>query len=238
MSLAVIIPVYTPKPDANEQLALAHNLSVLKNRSVVFVYPKGLDLEFYQKLAPQAVFEAFDDSYFKSVMAYNDLMLSTSFYQRFISFEYILILQMDAWVFEDRLDYWMKKDFDYIGAPDAFYKTEPSSWHNRLLGSHLMNGGLSLRKTASMVKALSYYDKWYRKTYEGLEDSFFSGHYSRFWPIRFILKLPDYKTALSFAFEKSPKEEYRRNQDKLPFGCHAYLKFDPDFWKSKGVQIA
>ncbi len=238
MSLGVIVPVYAEVPDANEQLALTHNLSVLKNREVIFVHPAGLNTSYYRKVYSSASFESFEARFFDGIMGYNELMLSEEFYKRFVAYDYLLILQLDAWVFEDSLDYWIEQGYDYVGAPDYMYKTHPSSWHTRLFGRHLMNGGLSLRKTAGMLKALKLYNILYRKGYRGLEDSYFSAHYARFLPVQFLLRLPDYSTALTFAFEKSPSAEFAVNGNKMPFGCHAYLKFEPDFWKSKGVIIA
>ena len=37
--------------------------------------------------------------------------------------------------------------------------------------------------------------------------------------------------ALRFSFEVNPKSLYKMNNDKLPFGCHGWRKYDPDFWK-------
>jgi len=36
--------------------------------------------------------------------------------------------------------------------------------------------------------------------------------------------------ALGFAFENVPEELYKLNNDQLPFGCHAYEKYSPEFW--------
>jgi Protein of unknown function (DUF5672) len=38
--------------------------------------------------------------------------------------------------------------------------------------------------------------------------------------------------ALPFAFEVSPRWSYERNREKLPFGCHAWGKYDRDFWEN------
>ena len=36
--------------------------------------------------------------------------------------------------------------------------------------------------------------------------------------------------ALPFAFEVAPRWSYERNREKLPFGCHAWAKYDREFW--------
>ena len=36
---------------------------------------------------------------------------------------------------------------------------------------------------------------------------------------------------LSFAFDLNPSQCFERNNEKLPFGCHAWHRFENDFWK-------
>ena len=43
--------------------------------------------------------------------------------------------------------------------------------------------------------------------------------------------IPDFKTALKFAIEKNPKEAFELNNLTLPFGVHAWEKWDRAFWK-------
>ncbi len=38
--------------------------------------------------------------------------------------------------------------------------------------------------------------------------------------------------AMKFSFEVQPKRFFEENLRKLPFGCHAWIKYDFDFWKS------
>jgi hypothetical protein len=61
-------------------------------------------------------------------------MLSIDFYKRFRDYKFILIYQLDAYVFRDELEYWCEQDYDFIGAPliengkgsdkKIFYKTQ------------------------------------------------------------------------------------------------------------------
>lgn len=37
--------------------------------------------------------------------------------------------------------------------------------------------------------------------------------------------------AIEFSFENLPKKLYNINHSKLPFGCHAWFKYDYEFWK-------
>lgn len=88
----------------------------------------------------------FHENYFKSIDGYNKLMLSPSFYKAFSNYEYILIYQLDAWVFKDELQHWCNQKYDYIGAP--IYQ------NNKLIG--IGNGGFSLRKVDYCLKVLAY----------------------------------------------------------------------------------
>ena len=44
-------------------------------------------------------------------------------------------------------------------------------------------------------------------------------------------KIPSVETALKFAFECVPRYCYELNGKKLPFGCHAWQKYDRTFWE-------
>ncbi|MBL4883751.1 MAG: hypothetical protein JKY95_04320 [Planctomycetaceae bacterium] len=57
----------------------------------------------------------------------------------------------------------------------------------------------------------------------------------RFWsevvPVRFPwFQIPSPFEAVSFAFEVNPRKCFELNGSELPFGCHAWEKYDPDFW--------
>jgi hypothetical protein len=44
-------------------------------------------------------------------------------------------------------------------------------------------------------------------------------------------KRADWKTGIRFAFEAAPSHCFELNGHKLPFGCHAWQKFDRKFWE-------
>lgn len=45
-------------------------------------------------------------------------------------------------------------------------------------------------------------------------------------------KIPDWRTGLRFAFEAAPRYSFALNGHELPFGCHAWPKYDRTFWES------
>jgi hypothetical protein len=59
------------------------------------------------------------------------------------------------------------------------------------------------------------------------EDVFWALEAPKFDP---LFKVAPAEAALSFAFEVSPKWSYEHHGRKLPFGCHAWGRYDRDFW--------
>lgn len=59
-------------------------------------------------------------------------------------------------------------------------------------------------------------------------DVFWSDQARRFHPEFKVASLED---GLRFAFEVSPKTCYEMNGRRLPFGCHAWAKYDRSFWE-------
>lgn len=69
---------------------------------------------------------------------------------------------------------------------------------------------------------------WYADHYTLNED--------RFWSDRAALFFPGFRVAppgvaLRFAFERAPRYCYSRNGGRLPFGCHAWSRWDRSFWE-------
>ena len=46
-----------------------------------------------------------------------------------------------------------------------------------------------------------------------------------------LFKVPSNYEALKFGFEVMPSYFYKMNNNNLPFGCHAFEKYDSEFWK-------
>ena len=44
-------------------------------------------------------------------------------------------------------------------------------------------------------------------------------------------RIPDPATASRFATEINPDQLYEMNGQALPFGCHAWEKYNPVFWR-------
>ena len=227
--VVVIIPVYQQSLNKNEQKSLAQCQKILGNYPIIFVAPEGLNTEYFQQISHHQV-RYFDPSYFQNTSTYNQLLVSTKFYKCFTAFEFMLIYQLDAFVFTDQLKEWCEKGYDYVGSPQLTAKHFGNkNFKNSITQPLVLNGGLSLRRINSFIKLLSVYHLFYTK-WPSNEDTLFSFYHKRAWPLRFLFKLPTWQTALQFGFENDPEKCYELNHQQLPFGCHAWEKYNPAFW--------
>ena len=229
--IAVIIPFYKSQLNELETKSLLQCVQILHRYKLVFIHPEGLDLSMCMSLAPNSICESFRSYYFKSILRYNRLLISPSFYRRFSDYKYILIYQLDAWVFFDAIVEWCDKGYDYIGAP--WIEEPEGGWTSSLLPFTRLcvglvgNGGLSLRKVSSHLK-ISTCLRLVSSLYFYNEDFFWSFVVPKLFR-RF--SLPGVDEALRFAVEQNPRETFELNGRQLPFGCHAWHYRDTAFWK-------
>lgn len=246
MRICIVLPLYKQfdKLTANEVASLHQCFKVLSAYTICFVHPNGLNIEAYQSLAKSKTIVtttvAFSDHYFKDIAGYNQLLLSTAFYDSFTTFNYILIYQLDAWIFSDELNNWCNKGYDYIGAPwidenvyswivlfpftmKWYYKIKYKPTTIPIVG----NGGLSLRNVQSCLSILANYSKAAQKwsCHEDLFWSFYTCYKTKWFSI------PTTKEAVAFSFEFNPEKAFELNGKQLPFGCHAWEKYNPSFWR-------
>lgn len=241
----VIIPIYKAKLNEFEKVSLDRSYQVLQNHPLTIIKPQSLAINSLLAEYPRLTVEEFNDSYFKSISGYNRLMLSPEFYRRFSNCQYILICQLDAYVFTDELTKWCDKDYDYIGAPwlvRPIYKfplLALASWikkqycdffrcpNSQITNFKVGNGGFSLRKVSSHLQATSKLTSTieeylsHTKNHIFNEDVFFSTEVNRHG---LNFSYPTYLEALQFSFDKYPALCYKLNNRQLPFGCHSWYK--------------
>jgi hypothetical protein len=257
---AVIVPVYSGVLATLEVISLAQCCRTLRAHPVVLFAPTGLDIQpavdIARECGVEPIIERFHRKYFASTATYNVLLLTKEFYQRFAGYRYILVHQLDAFVFSDELEKFCDLEFDYIGAPWVHDPERPGN---------VGNGGFSLRKISAALSVLE-------RDSTSLSTSVFLGWRSMFRLGRFIHrhtsfdrrmrlgsfvpralchffhinedgywgqncdKLPSFNTApypvaVKFSFELDPAIAFERNGRRLPFGCHGWARFDADFWR-------
>lgn len=234
----VVIPIYKETLTKLEYISLDKCFTTLSKHPICIIRPENINLDFL-RIKKYNFFEiVFPNHYFSSIKGYNRLMLSTAFYESFISYNYILIHQADAFVFRDDLDEWCNKGYDYIGAPwlGMTWPKKPRSMIDRILEKTpatrvfrktrlVGNGGFSLRKVKTSLLALKILSER-AKNFTDNEDHFWSLDAARLLP---FFRTPSVKVAVGFAFELNPQKAIQLNNGKLPFGCHAWEKYDPEF---------
>jgi hypothetical protein len=251
MQLAsVLIPLHKAQLSDLELKSLSQVYRVLRAYPLVIVKPDSLDVSGILQAFPGISTCSFADAYFKGIENYNRLMLSTSFYERFLESEYILIYQLDAYVFRDELSEWCAKGFDYIGAPwlekpvyrlplISGYMHQLHQWKIRWgklskqsLYNKVGNGGFSLRKTVSHYRATQVHKETITCFLTQKHSHFF--YEDVFWATQVPeFHYPEVREALRFSFDKYPAYCYLLNEKQLPFGCHAWYKRKmKHFWRS------
>jgi len=244
--VAVIVPMYKVSMTTDEEKSLRSICGALHNRDIYVVKPRGLDLHRILSDFPQLKTMDFNPDFFKGIKGYNRLMTSPDFYTAFSDYEYMLVAQLDTYIFSDKLDEWCAKGYDYVGAPWLKRKVNcypPMSWIKRIedrlrrrkgmyskiaLYGKVGNGGLSLRKISSHKRVCEQN----MQLLAALNEIGPKGQPEDvFWAMREGFRYPDAMEALDFAFDKYPAWCYELNGRKLPMGCHGWTsrKMRP-FW--------
>ncbi len=239
-------------------------MKVMGNHPIIFFCGHKFDCSYYISICKKfsVPFEkrTFKSKYFRSKKDYNKLCLSKLFYTTFSDFQFILIYQLDAWVFSDQLEYWCNQNFDFIGAP---FPNDMDAIKEDVRFSVVGNGGFSLRRIDSIISLINhkhyhikswdqlteaYHGKiaknpvWllyclframgYKNTINYLRKNNWEDHF--FFEVSRLtsfIRVPDPYTALKFSFEYRPSVAFFQNGNKLPMGCHGWSWIEyDDFW--------
>lgn len=216
---AVVIPYYRNELTVTERISLDRCRKILGTYPIYFVIPHTLEVDKENIFSVKQLISV-PDAWMNGVEAYNQMMLNADFYRLFADYKYILIYQLDAYVFSDRFMEFCSLGYDYIGAPWIEGKFDIEHEENGMV--YVGNGGFSLRKVSSCLSVLESYDKE-SITYN--EDLFWGSRNAE------IFKVAPVNIAVDFAFERPVRMLYEKNNNHLPFGCHAWMKYDFDFFK-------
>ena len=264
-SACVVIPIWKPDLDKNEEISFRQCLSTLQNYPIIAVTYRGLDLRAVYSVIKDFKdvdfnIEIFPSKFFAGISGYNSLMLSIQFYDRFKEYDYILVSQLDSFVFRDELSHWVSQGYSYIGAPWLEgYDSAPIDAEVKGVG----NGGFSLRRVndhLKVLKKLKYIiaptqaasivgesDRFQRLPYIGrliinmtvANNTFYlfndwSGYEDLFWnrcsELFTWFKIPAWEIAAKFSVEMHP-QKFITDENDIPFGCHAWWKHNMEFWE-------
>ena len=263
MSVCIIIPIYQEKLSKTEEISLAQGIHILGKHPIIIIKPTSLNISHLQQQYSQIQFESFEDTYFKSTLSYNRLMLSEEFYSRFLAYEYMLIYQLDAFVFRDELAEWCAKGYDYIGAPWRIeidfdskikellwnVKKKLAIWFNlkeELYGKYgpkeiiikrsVGNGGFSLRRTKKLFSLIPKNQKKIEEYLEKVKDHP-AYNEDMFWGIelnRYVSQLKIPDWRTALKFGvEHLPQKAYQLNGGLPFGCHAWDIYETEFWKKE-----
>ena len=247
---SVVVTFVWQELNPREQRTLQQGVDVLGRHPFVVLHPESFNIEALKKEYGNVIFLALPDKHFHSIDAYNEMLLSTWFYDIFAEYEYMLIYQTDAYVFSDQLNYWTSMGFDYIGAPwmlnDNVYQRYLGQWVKRLLkclpihhhhvhSAHLFhqvgNGGFSLRRIPKMREIMEK-NKALIKSVSGKHARQEDVMISILLKEKENLKIPSWRLAIYFSWEKSPAQCLELTGGVFPFGCHdTNGKYWERFWK-------
>ena len=237
-----------------EKMAFKCGVRRLENHPFAVVHPQSYSIEYLKEKYPRIIDMPMADMNFKSVDSYNEMMLTPEFYQSFSDYEYMLIYQLDAFVFEDKLDYWVSQGYDYVGAP---WLPKSDSWlqyavgdivikvlklfpiiNNRVHHPHkyfeVGNGGFSLRRIPTMIRILTESKEEIKRLPKGSLERKEDIAISLLLGKKYKLKIPNWRTAAFFSFEYNPNRCYRVTDGHLPFGCHAWNSRNWElFWRGR-----
>lgn len=253
MNACIGIPLYKEKLDPLEVISLNRLFEVDPKHQIYILTHRNLNLDFYKKYFlkhKNLDIIYFKADYFRSIGSYNRLLLSSFFYKKFANHEYLLIYQLDAFIFKDELDLWCSKGYDYIGAPwydleskfDFYQKLRKSNnlflkWIKKNIDFNkgekitVGNGGFSLRKIKSFINI----SRWLLVIEPNLlkykinEDIVWAILVPKYFK---KFKIPNKNEALHFSIESNPIEAFQETSNSLPFGCHGWNNKNFDFWKN------
>jgi len=251
--VAVIIPVYQSELNPDEEISLRQVNHFLGDIPQKIIAPEDLQL-------PDAFSDSdvirFEKRHFASTDGYSRLLLSKFFYEKLSDFEFILIYQLDCLVFSSELIKWCNLGYDYIGAPWFKNPDEPKrgftrvgngglslrrvkafldvlnseednpSFFNALFRNIFPDKPNSIKRIR-VIREMRRGVGWYMRNYSLNEDRFWSDRAGLFNP---NFRIAPIETALKFSFEKAPRYCFESNKSQIPFGCHAWQKWDKSFW--------
>ena len=251
--IVVVVPIYKLNLSPLEKISLNTLKKKLGRYTIYLVCPKRLveSIKKHSFLKKFYLFEV-ENNFLRSRRGYNILLKKPFFYEHFIKYKYILIYQLDCLVFSDNLPYFCNYDFDYWGAPIFKY-----SLNGSIRGAVIGNGGLSLRKVESFLYISKKYSLMHNKLKllkllqlpfhmlefflskkSGVISHLFTKNEDIFWSLDAVRLFPNFKKpsvneASLFSIEGEKDLCFKLNGGKTPFGCHAFNKYNKDFWLNK-----
>ena len=218
LKAAVVIPTHKENLNEFEKISLAQVQKVLGNYPIIFAVPEGKNFSWMPENFQVIKFPA---ECFSTLKAYNDFTTSRTFYEKFLDYEYILIYQLDAFVFSDMLEYFCSLGYDNIGAQWSTLWVRKIRYNGKVYRARVGNGGFCLRNPKACCKIFDERKDLVNMLKGMPEDDF--------WAYMGIIEGSGFKSAPvkiadKFSTEYFPERVIKKNGGKLPFGCHSWYK--------------
>jgi hypothetical protein len=225
MKTIIVIPVFQAM-NSLEKISLKQAIRIFREEPICFVAPMSFDASEVSTYGNYKI-ERFDDGYFENTGTYSGLLLDARFYERFSAYDYLLVYQLDAFVFCDELPYFCSLGYDYFGAPWPLTEID-----RQTTGNPVGNGGLSLRHVRHTISLLRSCRKIIERDWlpdQLGEDAFFgwAGMQSELG-----YKTAPLDVARRFSLECDVQHVFcRLSEETLPFGIHKWYQRDLQTWR-------
>ena len=224
------------------------------------LHPSGMKISKYETIFPRLQSLTVSPEWMVSISAYNKLMISPFIFNALDRYTHILIHEPDAIVLKNELLFWCEQNFDYIGAPwfnsdkkDDFNLKATGNFGLSLIKVSTANN-LFLRNPRWYTYSMIFRDlmRGLRGHHTSLQKAWFaagksgkvanaadlySDHCDIFWSYlipkidsNFHFAPPD--KAIRFSWETHPDKCQKICENQLPFGIHAWAKYDPNLIKA------
>ena len=258
-TVAIVVPVYKKELSTTEAISMNHLLCFLTRYDKYFVAPKGLKINYpefkikrfskkhfksirsYSRLLlTKKFYQQFDDYKYILIYQLDSLVFSDQLlYWCDQNYDYIgapwFKSQMKKGVIQEyTTPYRCGNGGLSLRNINSFIKVIENAKKPLLIViKELMRSEMSLlqRREMRLRKYLGTIKRAWRnlsaRQYPHNEDGFWSFEAPKYYS---DFKIPPVKIGLKFSFEVRPRYCFKKNNYKLPFGCHAWMKYDKRFW--------
>lgn len=251
--VAVLTFFYKESYTADERLSLKHLLHYLGHYDKFIIKPPHIHASH-----PAFNVITFPARHFRSPITHGRLELMDKYYRAFADYKYLLVHEIDSLVLSDQLKTWCAKGYDYIGAPwikkhmlkrydypdavgnggfslrrvDTFRRVIASA---RKRPTHLIKELLASLLDFPQLTSPKAYAQKLRTVWRASAASRTAINEDRFWAFEAkkilpTFQIPPVEEALRFAFECAPEKCFELTGRSLPFGAHAWAKYNRGFW--------
>lgn len=238
-SYCIVLPVYKEHMSETEKISLMNLSKVTNDYSETYlICPEGLNIDEYTAIHKNLHKIEFPKVYFLNIYTYNLLCMEYDLYNLFTVYDYMVLIQLDVYLFKNTFQEWVDMDYDYIGGPILEWRGKLSDIQN----PPGYNGGFSIRKIKTFryltdpnskfrVINTLFQDVLFEVPKQLAEDIYFSNIVPQLYG--FKMKIPEWNVALQFSIDmpKECKEGYCEYTKRIlntvpgnPVGIHSFAK--------------